>query len=268
MGGLDRELTRVEEGIRDAALAPEEAVDAARFLPLVREVHAARARVRDAAYHELHREPYRADMAGSILARVPARLDELNEEVVTGACRRLGFDAEQERGERVWAVEFGSRSLVDHLPGVVPGTRFLGTFDRACAVTREELDYFASGHPLVEGLLAELEDGARGSVALLEMDGGDSAGFGLLALYQGEGDEEEAGFRALAVDAQGRSRPEWAQRLTSPPLRTRRVRPETWTRRRGWRELVEKMAAALPGHTVPTAVAAFRFIHRDQKPAS
>jgi len=268
MGGLDRELTLVEEGILAAAMAPQEAVDAARFLPLVRAVHAARARVRDAAYHELHREPYRAELAGSILARVPARLDELNEEVVAGACRRLGFDAEQERGQRVWAVEFGSRALVDHLPGVAPGTRFLGTFDRAEAVTREELDYFASGHPLVEGLLAELEDGARGTVALLEMDGGGSGGFGLLALYQGEGDEDEAGFRALAVDAQGRPRPEWAKRLTSPPLRTRRVRPETWTRRRGWRELVEKMAKALPGHTVPQAVAAIRFIRQNKEPLS
>jgi len=268
MGGLDRELTRVEEGIREAALAPEETVDAARFLPLVREVRAARARVRDAAYHELHREPYSAEMAGSILARVPARLDELTEEVVAGGCRRLGFDTEQERGERVWALEFGSRALVDHLPGVVPGTRFLGTFDRACAVTREELDYFASGHPLVEGLLAELEDGVRGTVALLEMDGAGFAGFGLLALYQGEGDDEEAGFRALAVDAQGRPRPEWAQRLISPPLRTRRVRPEAWTRRRGWRELVEKMAAALPEHTVPTACAAFRFTRQDKEPAA
>jgi len=268
MGGLDRELTRVEEAIRDAALAPEEVVDAARFLPLVREVQAARARVRDAAYHELHRDPYRAEMAGPILARVPARLDELNEEVVGGACRRLGFDVEQERGERVWALEFASRALVDHLPGVAPGTRFLGTFDRAEAVTREELDYFASGHPLVEGLLAELEDGARGTVALLEMDGEGSSGFGLLALYQGEGDEDEAGFRALAVDAQGQLRPEWAKRLTSPPLRTRRVRPKAWTRRRGWRELVEKMAAALPGHTVPTAVAAIRFLRRENEPAS
>ena len=109
--------------------------------------------------------------------------------------------------------------------------------------------------------------GTRGTVALLEMDGAGSAGFGLLALYQGEGDEEEAGFRALAVDAQGRRRPEWAQRLTSPPVRTRRGRPETWTRRRGWRELVEKMAAALPGHTVPDAVAAFRFIRQDGDPA-
>ena len=69
------------------------------------------------------------------------------------------------------------------------------------------------------------------------------------------------------MDAQGRSRPEWARRLTSPPLRTRRVRPESWTQRKGWRELVEKMAAALPGHTVPDAVAAFRFLRQEKDPA-
>jgi hypothetical protein len=40
------------------------------------------------------------------------------------------------------------------------------------------------------------------------------------------------------------------------------VRPESWTSRKGWRELIEKMAAALPGHATPDAVAAVRFIRR------
>ena len=260
LGGLDRELNRVQEGVREVALAPDEPVDATRFVPLVQDVREARARVRDAAYHELHRDPYRTAMAASILERVPLHLDELNEEVVTGACQRLGFEAERERGERVWSVEFGARALVDHLPGVAAGTRFLGTFDRAEAVTREDIDYFASGHPLVEGVLAELEDGPRGRAVLLEVDGGDETGFGLLALYQGEKAAGE--FSASMVDAQGRPREDWARRLATPPLRTRRVRPETWTGRKGWRELIEKMAAALPGHATPDAVAAVRFVRR------
>jgi ATP-dependent helicase HepA len=260
LGGLDRELNRVEAGIRTVALTPDEPVDAARFVPLVQEVREARARVRDAAYHELHREPYRTSLAASILERVPLHLDELNEEVVTGACQRLGFEAEEERGEKVWSVEFGSSAVVDHLPGVAAGAHFLGTFDRAEAVTREDIDYFASGHPLVEGVLAELEDGPRGRAVLLEVDGGDEAGFGLLALYQGE--EGGDGFSAAMVDAKGRPRDDWAQRLTTPPLRTRRIRPESWTGRSGWQELIEKMAAALPGHATPDAVAAVRFIRR------
>ena len=159
LGGLDRELNRLEEAIRETALDAAAPVDSARFTPLVQDVRQARQRVTDAAYHALHREPYHAGLAASLLERVPRHLDDLNEEVVTGACQRLGLEIEQERGEKVWSVGVGSRAVVDHLSGVPAGARFLGTFDRAAAVRQEELDYFASGHPLVEGVLAELEDG-------------------------------------------------------------------------------------------------------------
>jgi len=60
---------------------------------------------------------------------------------------------------------------------VAGGTRFLGTFDRAEAVLREELEFFASGHPLVEGLLSELETVAR-RAALVELAGTGAAGSG------------------------------------------------------------------------------------------
>ena len=55
------------------------------------EAHAARTRIREAAYQQLHRDPYRSEMAAGILARVPAELDALNEEVVVTACIGLGF---------------------------------------------------------------------------------------------------------------------------------------------------------------------------------
>lgn len=42
---------------------------------------------------------------------------------------------------------------------VVPGgSSFVGTFDREEAVEDEAVDFFASGHPLVEGVLAYFED--------------------------------------------------------------------------------------------------------------
>jgi hypothetical protein len=36
----------------------------------------------------------------------------------------------------------------------------VGTFDREEAVEDESIDFFASGHPLVEGVLAFVEDAA------------------------------------------------------------------------------------------------------------
>jgi ATP-dependent helicase HepA len=196
-------------------------------------------------------------MAESILARVPEGLDELNAEVILEACRRLGFDVEPQRGKATWMVESGSRALVDHLPGVPAGSRFLGTFDRAEAVEKETLDYFAAGHPLVEGVLAELEDSPRGRVALLELATRGETGFGLLALYK-----EGPAFTAAAVDSTGRERPDWAERLVRRPLRTRRVNAEEWTGKKGWQALVQRLAPALSKHGRPVAVAAFRLVKR------
>jgi ATP-dependent helicase HepA len=262
LGGLERELAMVEPAVSEAALDPDGPIDPARFLPLIREVRAARERVRDAAYHELHREPYRPEMAESILARVPDGLDGLNADVILEACRRLGFDVERQRGKATWMIEFGPRALVDHLPGVPAGSRFLGTFDRAEAVEKETLDYFATGHPLVEGVLAELEESPRGRVALLELTTRDEPGFGLLGIYR-----DGPAFTAVAVDSSGRERPEWAARLMRRPLRTRRVDTLEWTGRKGWREMVLRLVPALRGRGRPVAVAAVRMVAREGRSA-
>jgi ATP-dependent helicase HepA len=97
-------------------------------------------------------------MAAVILARVPPDLDALTERLVTGACTRLGFRVEHLRGRRIFAIEFGSEAVVDSLPGVPGGSAYVGTFDREEAVEDESIDFFASGHPLVEGVLAYFED--------------------------------------------------------------------------------------------------------------
>jgi ATP-dependent helicase HepA len=258
LGGLERELASIEAAVTEAAVEEDGLIEPARFSVPVGEVRAARGRVRDAAYRELHREPYRPEMAASILARVPGDLDELNEEVILAACRRFGFDVEQQRGERTWLVEFGPRAVCDHLPGVPAGSRFLGTFSRAEGVEKETLDYLATGHPLVEGVLAEMEDSPRGRVALLEVATASETGFGLLALYK-----DGPGFSAVAVDAEGRQRPEWAARLTRRPLRTRRVRAGDWTGRSGWEALIRRLGSHLEERGRPVAVAAFRMVRRE-----
>jgi len=89
---------------------------------------------------------------------VPSDLDALSERIVTTACARLGFRVEHLRGRRIFAIEFGNEAIVDSLPGVPGGSAYVGTFDREEAVEDESIDFFASGHPLVEGVLAYVED--------------------------------------------------------------------------------------------------------------
>src|SRR4029079_13578851 len=130
LAGLEPQLAHVEGALEEIAIDPLASLSEARLAALVSEAHSARTRIREAAYQQLHRDPYRADMAASILARVPSDLDALNEKVVTSACARLGFTIERPRGRHVFAIEFGHEAVVDSLPGVSAGSTFVGTFDR------------------------------------------------------------------------------------------------------------------------------------------
>ena len=158
LAGLEPQLAHVEGALEEIALDPHASLTDARLDGLIADAGAARTRIREAAYQQLHRDPYRPDMAERILARVPADLDALTERVVTDTCSRLGFRVEHLRGRRIFAIEFGSEAVVDSLPGVPGGSTYVGTFDREEAVEDESIDFFASGHPLVEGILAYLED--------------------------------------------------------------------------------------------------------------
>lgn len=251
LGGLERELRHVARAVEREALHGPEEVDPSTFEAVLRQAQEAHDRVRSAAHHELHRDPYRPGMADGILARVPPDLDLLNESVVLKAAARFGFLVEPQSGQSVWGIEFGWEALVDHIPGVPPGSRYLGTFDRAEAVDRETLDYFASGHPLVEGVLLELEEGPRGQVALLQVPGKEEV-FGLLAIYK-----RGVGFEVVAVDSQGRPRPDLAERLTAPGVLTEPVEAKKWTSQANWSKGVRRMADALP-EGKPQALAAFR----------
>jgi ATP-dependent helicase HepA len=256
MGGLERELRHVALAIAEVALSGTEEVGPEAFAGVLAETEEARTRVQQAAYHELHRDPYRPEMAPSILARVPADLEVLTESVVLRAASRFGFEIEPQNGQKSWLIELGSESLVDHLPGVPLGSRFLGTFDRAEAVADEGRDFFASGHPLVEGILAELADGPRGRVALLQLTG-DEEVFGLLAIYR-----RGPGWEAVAIDAQGRPRPDLAAQFAAIGLAPEFVDAKKWTGQGAWRKTIHRMAAALPQGEDPEALAAFRVRRR------
>ena len=160
LAGLEPQLAHVEAALEEIALDANASLTDEKLDRLVADARAARTRIREAAYQQLHRDPYRPEMAADILARVPPDLDSLTERVVTNACIRLGFRVEHLRGRSIYAIELGSEAVVDSLPGVPGGSGYVGTFDREEAVEDESIDFFASGHPLVEGILAYFEDTA------------------------------------------------------------------------------------------------------------
>jgi len=251
MGGLERELAHVETVVREAAVTGEGVIAAGLFDGVVEEARDARTRAQDAAYHELLRDPYRPGMGPGILGRLPDHLEELTAETILAACERLGLKVEEKRAAKTWYVELGNHAKVDRLPGVPEGSAFLGTFNREEGVADESIDFFASGHPLVEGILADIEESPRGRVALLHVEAVKETGFGLLALYK-----DGPNFEAVAVDLEGSPRPDWAEMLTRRPLRTRRVKPEAWTDQPGWGATIARLASLIDHPGRPVAVAA------------
>jgi ATP-dependent helicase HepA len=251
VAGLEPQLAHVEAAIEQIALDPAASLSDQRLEALIAEAQAARTRIREAAYQQLHRDPYRADMAAGILARVPRELDALNQQVVVTACIGLGFTIERPRGESIFAIELGSGALVDGLPGVPGGTGYVGSFDREEAVENESIDFFASGHPLVEGIFAHYEDSAVGRAARIEIEIGSEHGEGVVAFYK-----DGPAFEVVAIDATGRTRPDWAAAFRQRPLRAGPVTGELATDRE-WVGMVRRLGKELDSARRPHAVAAF-----------
>ncbi len=266
LGGLERSLADVEAAIRKAGRA----ANVRQALPteaLAAEVRSAADVRRKAVYHHLHQEGYTQEKAPHILARVPPDLDARLERFVLDAADLHGFETQERAGERTWYVEFGADALVEHLPGVSGGARWLGTFDRDEAVRKENLDFFASGHALVEGIFRELEDGARGRVGLLLLEKAQASGAGLLFVFR-----HGAGVEGVAVGLDGAPRPEWADLILRRRGDARGLRPEDWLGILGkaaagripdWDSLVRRLSRrALKTRKNRTleAVAAFRLI--------
>jgi ATP-dependent helicase HepA len=218
IASVEAQLSHVEGALEEIALDPDAELSDADIDRLIAAAKAARTRVHEAAYQQLHFEPYRAALGPAILARVPAGLDALMEHVVVNAASRLGFRVEAVRDGRAYAIEFGNEALVDSLPGVQGGTSFLGAFDREYAVADETIDFFASGHALVEGLLAHYEEDPKGRVARLELRLPGAQGAGIVAVYK-EGPE----FEVAAFDLDGQARPDWADAFRRRPLVARRM---------------------------------------------
>ena len=201
---------RRSRSIRSASLSD------AQIEQLIAAAQAARTRIHEAAYQQLHRDPYRAELGPAILARVPPGLDALMEQVVVNAASRLGFRVEQVRGRRAYAIEFGNEALVDSLPGVPGGSSFVGSFDREYAVEDESHRLLRVGprarRRRCSRISRRMRRGAsRGSSCASPV----RAARGLVAICKDGPQFDVVG----ASTRTGSARPEWAEAFRRRPLR-------------------------------------------------
>ena len=138
-------------------------------------------------------------------------------------------------GTATWYLEFGSTATIETLYSVPTGSRFLGTFDREEAVARESLDFFASGHTLVEAILAELSDGTRGQLALFELPGSGFEGVGVLSVVK-----TGAQFEISVHDLHGSPRQDWKAALVPRLGDVVEIRAALWTEP-GWDDAVRRV---------------------------
>jgi len=253
VGGLEGALAGVRSAV-EAAREEGRDVDAEALARRVQER-------REAHEHDLGRlllrDSYSPERAPEILSRIPDDLEDRTRDFCVQAMEQLGIEVVDKGGEAMTYVELGPTAVVDGLPDVPGGSRFLGTFDREEAVAKEEVEFFASGHPLVEGLLAELEDGPRGRAVLLEWEGAAAAaplqGAGLVCVTKSGPD-----FAVEVVGADGRRRPEWAEPFLDALPRARPARPDKWGLGDGWAEGVRALAEHTRARGDLVAAAFFR----------
>ncbi len=238
LAGLETQLAHIEGALEEIALDPNASLSDERFTALIAETREARTRIREAAYQQLHRDPYRAEMGPAILARVPPELDELNQEVVVTASIGLGFTIAHPRGHRVFSIELGNGSRVDGLPGVPGGSGYVGTFDREEAVANEAIDFFSSGHPLVEGIFAHYEESPLGRAVRFEIAIGQDVGEGIVAIYK-----DGPAFEVVALDDKGQVRLDWAEAVLQRPIGARPIAKAS--EHDGWKTMARQLGERL-----------------------
>ncbi len=134
---------------------------------------------------------------------LPADFDEILERFTLDAADRVELEVES-RPNDVYYLEYGPQVKVPSLPGLRPGVRYLGTFERSRALEDESLDFFSSGHPLVEALLGELRNSPRGRIGAVRLRRSDAPGFHGLYMVIVEDADDEYAVRAIALlDASG-----------------------------------------------------------------
>ncbi|NTX65074.1 DEAD/DEAH box helicase family protein [Myxococcus sp. CA051A] len=194
VGGLDAVLEEVEDRLAELALLPREA-RVSYSAELKAKVESAREQVKRAYDPLLDVRSFDRPAVERLVKRAQERmglepdededgeapgvedglwsvardLDERLEETVAELARRVGIGVDIDEQVEAFQVafQFGHALKVDGLPGldVMEDHTRLGTFWRDTAVEAEELEYFATGHPLVEALFGFLRDGPYGRSA-------------------------------------------------------------------------------------------------------
>ena len=97
-------------------------------------------------------------------------LEERLEDVCADVGRRVGMEVDTDQNVHPFEVAFtlGAQLRIEALPGMeIPEepVTHLGSFWRETAVARDELEWFATGHKLVEALVGLVRDGTAGRTA-------------------------------------------------------------------------------------------------------
>jgi len=207
VGGLDAVLEEVEPRILELALATP--VERAEYrTALAARVAEARSAIRRAYDPLLDERSFDRSEVEALVDRARARmgleddaegsledglwsiardLDERLEETVTELARRVGIgvDTDEQVDAFQCAFHFGHALKVEALPGLQLGEErtVLGTFWRDTAVEQEEIDFFATGHSIVEALFGFLRDGPYGRNGFRAIQHRGAAARGLEVLF-------------------------------------------------------------------------------------
>ena len=253
--GLDLALAGVRAAV-ERAEADEVAIDVE---ALVAEVETARAQSVADIPRVVYRDAYDASQAERILALVPPELEQSMRRFCLGAANDLGLRIVEKGGTALYYLEMGTSLTVESLPGVQDESRWLGTFDRVEALEKDELEFFASGHPLVEGLLLELEDGVRGRASMFTVPSAELRGAGVFCVFK-DGPE----WSTIAFDTKGEPRPDWVPKLIESLGKAKAAKPEELGLDQrasdGIRELGSMCELEAPESAVLEAAAFFRFV--------
>jgi ATP-dependent helicase HepA len=195
VGGLDQVLEGVGEELAQLAYKPQTEV-APYVAALAKRVSEARQRaaesydplldlrsfdrpslqmIAEAAEQRLDLEHDEDTKLDERLLLVARDLDEKLEDVVSKLARKIGIKVDNDEDVDAFQCAFhlGNELTVDGLAGI--DTRkertLLGSFWRDTAVELEDLEFFASGHPLVEALFGLLRDSPYGRVAAKAVKG-------------------------------------------------------------------------------------------------
>jgi ATP-dependent helicase HepA len=194
VGGLDAVLASLPAELAALRAQPPEAREAFRRRLAERVAEARRAQhegdpildLRSAALPELARlvknacarlgeappaDPRRgAEAIQESLLALSRSLEEQLEDVCADVGRRVGVDVDTDQNVHPFEISFtlGSQLRIEALPGMeIPedAVTHLGSFWRETAVARDELEWFATGHRLVEALVGLVRDGEAGRTA-------------------------------------------------------------------------------------------------------